>query len=413
MNIYAVIILVAILGRLAIELASLWLNIRSLSAEAPEPLAGLYDPEKYRKSQEYTRVHTRFGIVEEIFSLAVLLIFWFAGGFNWLDQALRGLQLSSIFTGVLYIGILVLAGSLLSVPFSLYSTFVIEERFGFNRTNLRTFVLDRMKGLALSALLGIPLLIVVLWFFGREGSLAWLYCWIIATLFTLAVQFIAPVWIMPLFNKFTPLPEGDLKDRVSEYAHRVRFVFKDISVMDGSKRSSKANAFFTGFGKNRRIALFDTLIEQQTVPELVAVLAHEIGHYKKGHVLQGMVIGVLHTGILFYLLSLFLNNRGLFDAFYVQHVSVYGSLLFFGLLYEPISFVLSILMNAFSRKHELEADRYAAQTVGDREEIVSALKKLSVRNLSNLTPHPFHVFLHYSHPPLLQRIRSIRDYRSS
>jgi STE24 endopeptidase len=219
---------------------------------------------------------------------------------------------------------------------------------------------------------------------------------------------VAPVWILPLFNKFTPLPAGELKDRIFQYAAKVGFAVKDIFVIDGSKRSSKANAFFTGFGRNRRIALYDTLIEQHTVPELVAVLAHEIGHQKRKHVLQAIAVGIVHAGIVFFLMSIFLNNRSLFDAFHMEQVSVYGSLLFFGILYEPLSFILSILLNAFSRKHEREADHYAVRTVDNPEDVVSALKKLSVKNLSNLMPHPLYVFLHYSHPTLVQRIESIR-----
>lgn len=409
MNTYRVFILIALLATSVLELISVWLNLRSLRSPLPAELQGVYDPDEYRKSQDYLRTRTRFGIIESIFDVAVLLIFWFAGGFNWLDLLVRGSHFNEIVTGILYIGILFIGGAILSLPFAIYSTFVIEERFGFNRTDARTFVLDRLKALALSAVLGIPLLALVLWFFQNAGTLAWLYCWIAATVFGLIVQFIAPVWIMPLFNKFTPLTEGELKERISEYANRVRFAYKDIFVMDGSKRSTKSNAFFTGFGRNRRIALFDTLIEQNTVPELVAVLAHEIGHYKKKHLFYGMLLGIAQTGIVFFLLSLFLNNRELFDAFYMEYVSIYGSLLFFGMLYEPISFLLGIFFNAFSRKHENEADIYAATTIENREEIVSALKKLSTKNLSNLTPHPFYVFLHYSHPPLLERIRSVRS----
>ena len=218
---------------------------------------------------------------------------------------------------------------------------------------------------------------------------------------------------MPLFNKFTPLPDGDLKDKLFEYCRRVRFGFRDIFVVDGSRRSSKANAFFTGFGKSKRIALFDTLVDQQTIPEIVAVLAHEIGHYKMKHILRMMLWSFLHLGFLFYILSIFISKKGLFDAFYMEYVSTYAGLLFFGLLYEPISFLLSIATNVLSRKHELEADRFAVQTVEEPECMASALKKLSVKNLSNLTPHPFYVFLHYSHPPLLARLQGIRRYAST
>ena len=408
MNSYGIFIVAALLAKYLIDLVSELLNLMSLKPELPRELQGFYNPQEYIGSQEYTRAHARLGIFAGSFDLAVLLVFWFAGGFSWLDMLIRSLGFNSIVTGILYLGIFLLANSLLSVPFSVYSTFVIEEKFKFNRTTPRTFVLDRLKALLLSVILGIPLLAIVLWFFQHAGNLAWLYCWIISTAFILILQFVMPVWIMPLFNKFTPLPQGELKENIIQYAAKVGFAFKEISVMDGSRRSSKANAFFTGFGRNRRIALYDTLIEQHTVPELVAVLAHEIGHQKKKHIIQGIGIGIIHMGVLFFLLSLFLNNRSLFDAFYMTNLSVYGSLLFFGLLYEPISFILSILLNAFSRKHEREADDYAAKTIDSPEEMVAALKKLSCKNLTNLTPHPFYVFLHYGHPPLLQRIAAIR-----
>jgi STE24 endopeptidase len=408
MNFYRVFIVIALLAKFVLDLVSERLNFRCLRPELPDELQSFYDPQQYSRSQEYTKAHSWFGIVGSSFDLIVLLVFWFAGGFNWLDQLIRSFHFNPTVTGILYLGAILLADSILSIPFSIYETFVIEEKFEFNRTTPRTFVIDRLKTLGLSAALGIPLLAVVLWFFEYTSRFAWLYCWTISAAVVLLLQFVAPVWILPLFNKFTPLPQGELKDRIFQYTAKVRFSVKDIFSIDGSKRSSKANAFFTGFGRNRRIALYDTLIEQHTVPELVAVLAHEIGHQKKKHVLQGIAIGIAHTGVIFFLLSLFLNNRMLFDAFYMEKVSVYGSLLFFGILYEPLSFILSMLLNAFSRKHERDADSYAAQTVDTAEDMISALKKLSVKNLSNLTPHPFYVFLHYSHPPLLQRIESIR-----
>ena len=408
MSFYQVFIVVALLAKFLVELASELLNLRSLRPDLPAELQSFYDSNQYSKSQEYTKARAWLGIVGSSFDLVLLLVFWFAGGFNWLDRLLRGFNFNGIITGILYIGSILLTDVILSIPFSIYGTFVIEEKFGFNRTTARTFVVDRLKAFALSVALAVPLLAVVLWFFQYAGSFAWLYCWIISAIFVLILQFVAPVWILPLFNKFTPLSPGELKDCIFQYAAKVDFAVKDIFVIDGSKRSSKANAFFTGFGRNRRIALYDTLIEQHTIPELVAVLAHEIGHQKKKHVLKAIAIGIIHAGIVFFLMSVFLNNRRLFDAFQMEQVSVYGSLLFFGILYEPLSFVLSIFLNAFSRKHEREADSYAARTVNNMEDMVSALKKLSVKNLSNLTPHRFYVFLHYSHPTLLQRIDSIR-----
>ncbi len=407
-NLYAIIILVTILASLVISLIAEILNLRALSHQLPEEFAGTYDREAYAKSQAYTRVRTRFGFVTSAFGIVLTLAFWFSGGFNYLDHLVRGFELHELWTGLIYIGALIFGRALLSLPFSIYSTFVIEERFGFNKTTPVLFLQDLFKGLALSILLGAPLLAGVLAFFEYAGPTAWLYCWLATTLFTLFVQFIAPTWIMPLFNKFKPLEDGELRQAILRYAESVQFPLKNLFVIDGSKRSTKSNAFFTGFGKNKRIALFDTLIEKHTVSELVAVLAHEIGHYKKKHIIQGMVISILHTGVMFYLLSLFVSHRPLFEAFFMERVSIYAGLIFFGMLYSPVEVVLSLLMHVFSRKNEYEADRYAAETTGDPDSMVSALKKLSVHNLSNLTPHPFYVFLNYSHPPVLARITAIR-----
>jgi STE24 endopeptidase len=336
------------------------------------------------------------------------MIFWFAGGFNWLDQLLRNFGWPTIPTGLAYIGILAIVNLILSLPFDLYSTFVIEEKYGFNKTTPRLFLIDRIKGLVLSIVIGVPVLTLIMWFLEFTGDRAWFYCWIFSVAFSLGFQYIAPVWILSLFNKYTPLPEGELRWAIKAYAETVGFPFREIYVMDSSRRSTKTNAFFIGFGKYRRIVLFDTLVEKSTIEEIIAVLAHEVGHYKKKHIITGMILSFVHVGVVFYLLSLFLNKKELFDAFYMQKPSVYASLLFFGLLFEPISFLISIAFNALSRHNEYQSDYYAVQTIPDREKLVSALKKLYATNLSNLIPHPVYVFLNYTHPPLLQRIRAIR-----
>ncbi|MEL6820820.1 MAG: M48 family metallopeptidase [Calditrichota bacterium] len=408
MNIYGQIILFTLIISFILDLITEILNLRALKDELPDEFSDVYDAEKYRKSQRYTRTRTQFGMISSVFSLMVTLVFWFAGGFNWLDILVREYGYGEITTGLLYMGALLVARSLLSLPFSIYSTFVIEEKFGFNKTTPATFFADLIKGLVLGSLIGGALLAGILAFFQYAGPQAWLYCWIATTLFTLIMQFIAPTWIMPLFNKFTPLEEGELRSKIMDYAKSVDYPLQNLFVMDGSKRSSKSNAFFTGFGKNKRIALFDTLIENHTTNELVAVLAHEIGHYKKKHIVQSMVIGILHMGITFYLLSIFLTHQGLFDAFYVENMSVYAGLIFFGMLFSPIEMILSIFMQIFSRKNEFEADRYAVETTGQPDDMVNVLKKLTADNLGNLTPHPLYVFLNYSHPPTLERIRSIR-----
>ncbi len=408
MNIYFVVILTALLVIFAIETWAEWLNVQTLKGDIPDEFKGVFDPDKYAKSLDYTRTKTNFGLIVSSFHLIVLLVFWLFGGFNYLDGLVRGWGFSPIVTGLLFFGILFLANDWLSLPFSIYSTFVIEEKFGFNKTTVKTFMTDRIKAYALTAVLGGVLAAGILAFFQWTGAWAWVYCWAGVTVFGLFVQFIAPTWIMPLFNKFTPLGEGELRTAIFDYAKSVSFSLKNIFVMDGSKRSSKSNAFFTGFGKNKRIALFDTLIEKHSVPELVSVLAHEIGHYKKKHVLKGMVLGFVQHGIVFYLLSVFISRPGLFEAFQMENMSVYAGLVFFGIFYSPISFVLSVAMNVFSRHNEYEADAYASTTYGQPESMIRALKTLSISNLIHLRPHPFYVFLNYSHPPVLERIQAIR-----
>ncbi len=411
MNIFAIIILATLLVDFILNLVADFYNLKSLDKGLPDEFSDVYDEETYDKSQEYTKVRTRFGFLTSSFNLIVLLVFWFAGGFNWLDEIVRNWELGVLWTGLVYIGLLLLARSVISLPFSIYSTFVIEERFGFNKTTPKTFVLDLVKGLGLSVLLGGPLLAGILAFFTFIDQYAWLYAWGVVTAFTLFIQFIAPTWIMPLFNEFEPLEDGDLRQKIREYANKVNFALEGIYVMDGSKRSSKSNAFFTGFGKNKRIALYDTLIDNHTDDELVAVLAHEIGHYKKKHIIKNISISVVQKCIMFFLLSVFLNSQGLYDAFYMQQTSVYAGLIFFGMLYAPIDMIVSIFMQILSRKYEFEADEFASTTY-QKEPMIEALKKLSKDNLSNLTPHPFYVFLNYSHPPVLQRIRTIRDIKT-
>ncbi|MBI2857182.1 MAG: M48 family metallopeptidase, partial [Chloroflexi bacterium] len=312
-------------------------------------------------------------------------------------------------TGLAYTGILAFAYSLVNLPFSIYATFGIEARFGFNRTTPRTYVADRIRGLALSTVLGAPLLAAVLALFGYAGAYAWLYVWAAVTVFGLVMQFIVPTWIMPLFNKFTPLGAGELKDAILSYASSVGYPLDKVFVMDASRRSNKSNAFLTGFGRNRRIVLFDTLVQGHTVPEAVAVLAHEIGHHKKRHILQGLLVSIAHAGLVLLLLSLVLPSPTLYQAFYLDKPSIYAGLLFFGLLYAPLELMLSMGMLALSRRNEYEADRFAARTTRRPQDMVSALKKLFANNLANLSPHPFYVFLNYSHPPLLQRVQAIES----
>lgn len=408
MNIYATIILAALITHYLLNLLGEFLNIAALEKKPPKEFEKLVDDAAYEKSQTYVTTTTRFGFVSETFGLGLILAFWFLKGFNEVDRIVRSMNLDSISSGLVYFGILLLLKMLFSLPFDLYSTFVIEERFGFNKTTVGVFFADMFKGIILSVLLGGALLAGIFFVLEKLGPFAWMYAWLATTGFTLLLQFLAPTFILPMFNKFTPLEEGELKEKLLQYTRSVDFPVSGIYIIDGSKRSTKSNAFFTGFGKNKRIALFDTLVEKQTIEELLAILAHEVGHYKKKHILKSMLLSVVHTGIIFYLLSIFLQHQGLFDAFYMEQTSIYAGLLFFGMLYTPIEMILSVLMNILSRKNEYEADAFASQTTRNPQSLITALKKLSIDNLSNLTPHPFQVFLHYSHPPVLERILALR-----
>ena len=412
MKTYLIIIIAALVGEYLIRCLTRYFNLKAMAPDLPAEFDGFYDQEQYRKSQQYTRANTKFAYVSSSISLIVMLVFILMGGFNVLDIFVRSFELSPIPTGLIFFVILFLASDWLSLPFSLYNTFVIEERFGFNQTTIRTFILDKLKTYFLSAVLGFVIMGSILYFFDKAAELAWLYAWLLVSIFIVAAPPIFTTFISPLFNKFTPLPEGELKDAIHQYARKVAFPLTDLFIMDGSKRSSHSNAYFSGFGRKKRIVLFDTLIEQHSVDELVAIIAHEVGHYKKKHIFKGMVISILHTGLLFYLLSIFIDNRSLFQAFgmdKVDHVRIYAGFVFFGVLYSPIEFVLSVAMHYLSRKHEYQADAYAVETLGLADSLILGLKKLSVANLGNLTPHPVNVFLNYSHPPVLERISAMRD----
>ncbi|MCP4579879.1 MAG: M48 family metallopeptidase [Deltaproteobacteria bacterium] len=413
MNLFLIIILIILIGDYVLGLVVDVLNVKHLQTDLPETFSGYYDGEKYRKSQQYLKENTRFELITGSIATPAIIVFILLGGFNWVDQCARSLAWGPIATGLIFAAILLLGSQILSLPFSIYSTFVIEEKYGFNKTTPKTFVLDLLKGWLLAVVIGVPVFSAVLWFFGQTGTMAWVYCWAALTGIQIFLMFIAPVVIMPIFNKFIPLEEGELKTAIEEYAKKQGFKMKGVFSMDGSKRSTKSNAFFTGFGRFRRIVLFDTLISKHTTEELVSILAHEMGHYKKKHILKSIIISILSTGLMFYILSIFMNNESLFGAFQMEHVSIYASLIFFGFLYTPIEMILSIFGNILSRRHEYEADAWAVRTYHRPQSMISALKKLSVDNLSNLTPHPLKVFLSYSHPPVLERIRAIQGFKGT
>ena len=413
MNLFLIIILAILIGDYFLGVVVDILNVKHLKTDLPAAFSGYYDEEKYRKSQEYLKENTRFGLITDSITTPAVIIFILLGGFNWVDQFARTLNWGPIATGLVFAGILLFGSQILGLPFSVYSTFVIEEKYGFNKTTPKTFALDMLKGWLLAIIIGIPVFSAVLWFFERTGPMAWIYCWGALTIIQIFLMFIAPVVIMPIFNKFVPLEDGELKRAIEDYAKKQGFKMKGVFSMDGSKRSTKSNAFFAGFGRFRRIVLFDTLISKHTTEELVSILAHEMGHYKKKHILKSIIISILSTGLMFYILSIFMNNPALFRAFQMDHISIYASLFFFGFLYAPIEMILSIFGNMLSRRHEYEADAWAVRTYRRPQSMIAALKKLSVDNLSNLTPHPLKVFLSYSHPPVLERIRAIQGFKGS
>lgn len=408
MDPYLFAIVVFVLARYVLELAGDWLNVRHLTSNLPCEFDGVYDAERYRRSQDYLRENTRLGILEDSTLTALTLAVVLMGGFGVLDRIVRAAGWGAVPSGLAFAGILLLGLSLCRLPFSVYATFAVEERYGFNRTTVRTFIADTLKSWLLTAIIGGAVFSVVVWLFETSGSAAWAYCWAAVTLFQVVFVLLSPILIMPIFNKFVPLEEGELRSRIEELARAQAFRVTGIFKMDGSRRSTKSNAFFTGLGRLKRIALFDTLIEKNTTEELLAVLAHEMGHCRRRHIPKMIILSVAATGLTFLLLRFFVHNKGLFDAFQVANVSSYAGLLMFGFLYTPVSMLLGIATNYVSRRFEFEADAYAASVCGEGDALAAALKKMSADALTNLTPHPAKVFLAYSHPPLLERIRAMR-----
>jgi len=402
------VIVVILVGACLLDVLVNWLNVRQLTTRLPSEFEGYYDAVRYQKAQDYLCANTWFAMIKAVIFTALIVAFILTGGFALVDQAARHFQAGPIVTGLIFAAILMVPIFFIQLPFSAYETFVIEERYGFNRMTVGTFVLDLLKSVALVGVLGALALALVLWFFEKSGSWAWVYAWLGLFGFQLFLAFIAPVAIMPLFNKFVPLPQGELRQAIETYARSQDFKMQGVYAMDGSKRSSKANAMFTGFGRFRRIVLYDTLIQKHTVPELVSVLAHEIGHYRRRHIIKFLLISLVSSGLMFFILSLMIRAPMLFQAFGVAKPSVYAGIVFFGLLYTPIDMTLSVFGNWMSRHFEYEADAFAVATGNQPESMITALKKLSVDNLSNLTPHPLKVFFDYSHPPVLQRIEAIR-----
>jgi STE24 endopeptidase len=386
-----------------------YLNSTSMSDTIPEAVKGIYDEEKYKKQQAYQRENQKFGLLTSSFSMVLTLCMFLFYGFALVDGWAWSITENAILAALAFFGIIMFASDIITTPFDVYDTFKIEEKYGFNKTTPKTFVLDKFKGWLVSALIGGGLLALIIWIYQLTGKMFWVYAWIVVSAFSVFMAMFYSNLIVPLFNKQTPLEEGDLRDAISEFSKKVGFKLDNIYVIDGSKRSTKANAYFTGLGAKKRIVLYDTLINDLTMEELVAVLAHEIGHNKKKHVIQGLAIGLIQTGVVLFIFGLLIGNPLLSRALGVEEPNFHIGLVAFGVLYAPVSFFTGIFGNILSRKNEYQADRFAAEHYS-AEALAAALKKLSVKNLSNLTPHKWYVFFNYSHPTLLERLRFLKQF---
>lgn len=384
-----------------------YLNSKHMSPVLPESLKGIYDEKEYGRFQSYKRENGRLDSWSSGFGFVVMMVFLLVGGFGWYNGWVVSLTDSIVWQTVLFVVGLSLASSVLDIPFDYYGTFRIEEKYGFNKTTRKIFWLDTVKELILSLIMGGVLLVLIVWFYTWAGTSFWLYAWGAVTVFSLFMGMFYSQLIVPLFNKQTPLQEGSLRDKIQAFAGKVGFKLNNIYVIDGSKRSTKANAYFTGLGPKKRVVLYDTLIDELTEEEIVAVLAHEVGHYKKRHTLRSMFLSIIQMGVILWLFSLCVNNAALSEALGGDKAYFQLGLMAFAILYSPINLVLGIGMNVWSRKNEYEADAFAAR-YHEGDYLVSGLKKISVKALSNLTPHPLYEYIHYSHPSLLKRIRAIK-----
>jgi STE24 endopeptidase len=383
-----------------------YLNTIQWSNSLPKQLKGIYNGHEYRKSQLYRRANYRLGMITSALSFAAIVAMLLLDGFACVDSLAAHITEHYILSALVFFLIIGFANDLISTPFDVYDTFYIEERFGFNKTSKLTYVFDKVKGWLLAAILGGGMLALIMWLWSFAGSWFWLIAWgVVSGISVFFAMFYSSI-IVPLFNKQTPLEDGELKQEIEIFASKAGFKLNNIFVIDGSKRSTKANAYFTGLGTKKRIVLYDTLINDLSTPEIVAVLAHEVGHYKKKHIISGLLAGILQTGLMLYVFSLLVSSPALSGALGVDEPKFHIGLIAFGILYSPLSFILGIGMNVLSRKNEYEADNYAAN-YGFGKHLASALKKLSVKNLSNLTPHKWYVFFHYSHPTLLQRLGNL------
>ena len=387
-----------------------YINLKAQRTDIPDDIATFYDRTKYLKSLEYHKELSRFGFITSGFSFLLSMVMLIAGGFGWLDSILRPIIENEILLALAFFGVLAIASDILTIPFQLYAVFVIEEKYGFNKTTIKTFFIDKIKGYFLGAIIGAPLLALLIYLIQVIGPSFWIWFALIAAAFIFFMNMFYTSLILPLFNKLTPLPDGELKTAIEAFSAKVKFPLDNIFVIDGSKRSNKANAFFSGIGKKKKIVLYDTLIERHTTQELVAVLAHEVGHFKKKHIVWGFVLSIIQVFFMLFVLSLMVYNENLSLALGGTQQAIHLNLITFTILFAPISGITGLFMSMYSRKNEFEADAYARDTYSGPA-LAEALKRLSVDSLSNLYPHPWYVFFHYSHPPLLRRLEAINHVR--
>jgi len=404
-TIFLLIILIPLAGFI-LEQYLVHLNGKMWSDTLPEKLKGICPEEEYRKSQLYDKDNKKLSLWSSTFNLAVILAMIIAGGFSVVDGFARIFSTNLIAVSLIFFLIIGLASDLINIPFSWYDTFVIEKKYGFNTMTVRTFITDHIKSWFIALLVGIPVLGLITWFYYKTGPAFWLYAWILITIFSVFMNYFYSELIVPLFNKQTPLGDGSQRNKIEEFASKTGFRLKNIYLIDGSKRSTKSNAYFSGFGKKKRIVLFDTLLKDLTEDEVVAVLAHEIGHYRKKHILIGLLSSIVLTGLMLFLFSLVVDNPKLSQALGAESSSFHLGLIVFGILYSPLSLLIGLVSNIISRKNEFSADRFVKDNFNGAA-LGDALKKLSVKNLSNMMPHPVYVFFHYSHPPLLRRLEKL------
>ena len=383
-----------------------YINLKSQRTDIPPEVEAFYEKEKYFKSLSYHRALAKFSFITSAFSFLLSLTMLLSGGFGWIDGLLRPYFHNEIFLALAFFALLMLASDILTLPFQWYSTFVIEEKYGFNKTTVKIFITDKLKGYLLAAIIGGTLLSVLIYLIQTIGPNFWIWFSVLAALFVLFVNMFYTSLILPMFNKLTVLPEGELKTAIENFSKKVNFPLDNIFIIDGSKRSKKANAFFSGIGKRKKIVLYDTLIENHTTDELIAVLAHEVGHFKKKHIIWGYVLSILQIVFTLFVLSKMIFAENVSLAMGGSQTAIHLNLLAFGILFSPISGITGLFMNMYSRRNEFEADAYARESF-DGNALANALKRLSVDSLSDLYPHPLYVFFHYSHPPLLKRLAAL------